>query len=266
MTGTVTLAPLDGAHRVRLDEAAWAGLVAGAPPSALPAWLAPLDGVDAVVVNADPSLQEALDIRGRALVCVDIAASAGSTGLLASVWTDGEFDCSIARAVRVDTDSHPEAATALVPGVEISVYPIGSLLDEVMRLVPPTPDEASGVPELIPEEFSIALVRAVRAGDMGLVGPILGDLGLTEVPPAVADLIAEIDGHLLVSVTSRSDSSVSVGSWLKGRRGWIEIARTSTGHIRHVPAGRADVRDLLLSSLTGRLGAELDRRAGGGAP
>jgi hypothetical protein len=140
------------------------------------------------------------------------------------------------------------------------------LLDEVMRLVPPTPDEASGVPELIPEEFSIALVRAVRAGDMGLVGPILGDLGLTEVPPAVADLIAEIDGHLLVSVTSRSDSSVSVGSWLKGRRGWIEIARTSTGHIRHVPAGRADVRDLLLSSLTGRLGAELDRRAGGGAP
>lgn len=42
----------------------------------------------------------------------------------------------------------------------------------------------------------------------------------------------------------------------------IEIARTSTGHIRHVPAGRADVRDLLLSSLTGRLGAELDRWAG----
>jgi hypothetical protein len=266
MMTPLSLAPLDGAHRIRLDELEWAALLALTPDFTPPPWLDPLvDTAPVAAVEPDAALTQALTMQGRALVSIEVAATSDRTGLAASLWTDGSIASSVVRATRVDPTTRPEAKVQPLPGVEISAYPIGTLLDEIIRLIPPSrsmPRE----PVEVPEEFSVALARAIHHGDGRLVETIAGDLGWSELPSTVSDLAAGITGHLLVSVTSRSTTDVSVGSWVLTRGGWVQLQRTETGHIRHTPCSADDVRALLLSSLTGRLGAEIDRLAADGGP
>lgn len=138
MSEHLMLTPLDGAHRVRLDEAAWAGLVGDELGSCLPPWAAPLpDDVPPDVVDPHPALLQALEIPQRALVTVEVASSTGSTGLRAVQWTDGAFVLGIVRAVVLDDAATPGHGARLAPGIELTAGPIDGLLGEIMRLVPP---------------------------------------------------------------------------------------------------------------------------------
>ena len=131
MSEHLMLTPLDGAHRVRLDEAAWAGLVGDELGSCLPPWAAPLpDDVPPDVVDPHPALLQALEIPQRALVTVEVASSTGSTGLRAVQWTDGAFVLGIVRAVVLDDAATPGQGARLAAGIGLTAGPTDGLLGE----------------------------------------------------------------------------------------------------------------------------------------
>lgn len=299
---TISLTPLDAGLRVRIDEEQWRDLYAAWPePPALPAWCLPLKpdqlpaapaaaadtppaadaagpadtayprasgaGADPDLSatepdRADEALSEALALIGRPLVYVEVCSNVGRDGVVLGMWTDGVLATSIVR--RVDVDARRTGADAVrpIPGLQISALPIGRVLDEAMSAVPPLPPGAAAAAYRIPEELSVALGQALRRNDRAMIEAILGDLGESTVPPIIDDLVRTLDGQVVITVQSASVPETSVGTWLRVRGAWVELRRTADAFIEHVPVSREGLRAILLDSLTGRLGAEIDRATG----
>lgn len=261
---SATLAPLDGALRARLGERDWAAASAGV--AGLPGWagVLPVDRDGSVVAPAgasgpaggsddpDPVLRAAVAGAGAATVTIEVAAAAGDRALLAVLWCGAEAGSGLARGVDVVPGAGLEGTTPR-PGVEVSAFPAARLVDELLRHVPDAPARVVAAPATLPEELTIALARAIRAGDTATVDALCAELGTDGPPPVVEAAVRGTDGSLDVSVGSRGRDDVSTLRLLRTGAGWVELTRTRDGHVVHTPRGREDVRAALLHDLTGRL-------------
>lgn len=260
------LEPLEGALRARLDEPDWRVVSDGVAD--LPAWAQPLpaDRAGERVEPAaepeavDPALRAAVGLRASALVEVEVAAAGGERAVLAVLWADARAGAALVRGVDVLPGGGPDAAV-LRPGVEVSAFGVDRLLDEVLRLVPDAPVVVEATEAVVPEELTIALAQAIRTGDRSTVEALCAALGVPG-PPAVVDAaVRGLSGNLTLTARSRGRDDVSAGTWLRCDAGWVELARTADGMIRHTPRTRDDIGRRLLSDLTGRMAAAL-RTAG----
>ncbi|WP_282946141.1 hypothetical protein [Cellulomonas endometrii] len=265
---TAALAPVDGALRARLDEREWA--MASAGVDGLPGWADVLpvdrDGSavdppgDGAAGHVDPALRGAVEACGAALVAVEVAAVARERAVLAVLRTDTRAGCGLARGVDV-VPAAGLAGTTPRPGVEVSVFPVGRLVDEVLRHVPPAPVRARTTAATVPEELTVALARALRTGDRTTVDALCAELG-TDGPPAVVDsAVRSADGSLVVTVRSVGRTDVSALSLLRCDAGWVELTRTTDERVAHTPRSRADVRTALLHDLAGRFPSAADAEA-----
>lgn len=260
----LTLDAVDGGLRARLTEDQWASVaaaaLAGDEVSALPDWArpAPSEQEPTEPVELDEALAEAVHLRRTALVEVEVAASVGPRAVMAHLWTDGRVGAALVRGfdVRAQGDAR---ATRRRPGVEVSAFTTSTLLDEVLRLVPPAAepgrDEVAEV--TLPVELTIGFASALRRGDTRTVTAICADLGIERPPAIFESVVRTLDGSLVVSVRSRGSADVSALSWLHCDAGWVELLPTADERVRHVPRRRADLERLLLSDLTGRLDTAL---------
>lgn len=265
------LAPVDGGLRAHLTEAQWVSVVAAGlgadEAAALPDWARP-SAVAAEPVELDEALAAAVRLRRTALVEIEVAAAVGARAVMAHLWTDGRVGASLVRGfdVRAQGDAR---ATRLRPGVEVSAFGPGTLLDEVLRLVPPAaePDRSEVAEVTLPVELTVGFATALRRGDSRTVAAICADLGVERPPAVVESVVLTLDGNLVVSVRSRALTRVSALSWLHCDVGWVELLPTADEQVRHVPRRRADLERLLLSDLTGRLDTALrDAARGDTAP
>lgn len=260
----LTLDPVDGGLRARLTEGQWGAVAAAAltadEVSALPDWARPAAGAEEAPepVELDEALAEAVHLRRTALVEVEVAASVGSRAVMAHLWSDGRVGAARVRGfdVRAQGDAR---ATRRRPGVEVSAFASSTLLDEILRLVPPAAepgrDEVAEV--TLPVELTIGFASALRRGDTRTVAAICADLGVERPPAVFESVVRTLDGSLVVSVRSRGTGHVSALSWLHCEAGWVELLPTADERVRHVPRRRADLERLLLSDLTGRLDTAL---------
>lgn len=257
---TRVLAPLEGALRARLDEHAWAAASAGVP--GLPGWAGVLpvdrDGSPvagpAAPADVDPVLRAAVEGAGAAVVTIEVASAAGPHALLAVLWSDTQAGSGLARGVDV-VPSAGLAGTTPRPGVEVSVFGVERLVDEVLRHVPEAVTRVETAPATVPEELTIALARAIRTGDATVRDTLSAEIG-SDGPPAVVEAaVRTVDGSLVVSVGSRGREDVSTLSLLRCDAGWVELTRTADAQIVHTPRTREDVRTALLHDLTGRFAA-----------
>lgn len=260
----LTLDAVDGGLRARLTEDEWASVATAAlaadEVSALPDWARPAAGAQEPTEPAelDEALAGAVRLRRTALVEVEVAASVGARAVMAHLWTDGRVGAALVRGfdVRAQGDAR---ATRRRPGVEVSAFTTSTLLDEVLRLVPPAAepgrDEVAEV--TLPVELTIGFASALRRGDTRTVAAICADLGIEQPPAVFESVVRTLDGSLVVSVRSRGSADVSALSWLHCDAGWVELLPTADERVRHVPRRRADLERLLLSDLTGRLDTAL---------
>ncbi|VTR76767.1 hypothetical protein [Cellulomonas hominis] len=265
---TAALAPVDGALRARLGEREWALVSTGV--DALPGWadVLPVDRDGSVVEppedgaadHVDPVLRGAVQAGGAALVAIEVAAVAAERAVLAVLRADARAGSGLARGVDV-VPAAGLAGTTPRPGVEVSVFPVGRLVDEVLRHVPPAPVRTRAAAATVPEELTVALARALRTGDRATVDALCAELG-TEGPPAVVDsAVRSADGSLLVTVRSLGRTDVSMLSLLRCDAGWVELTRTLDERVAHTPRSRADIRTALLHDLAGRFTSAADAEA-----
>jgi hypothetical protein len=257
------LEDLDAGLRRRLSEPAWADALASVDHQPLPPWAAAIGGAAAPGPDATdgglelgPALVEALCLRETATVEIEVTAVAADRGVLALLWTDGRVGAGIVRGVDARPDDGAAGAT-LRPGVEVSAFAVGSLVDEVIRLVPPAPATIAADAAVVPAELTIALGTALRRGDARLIEAVCRDLGLAQVPAVVDSAVRTMDGQLTLTVRSVGRTDVSAGSWLRCSAGWVELARTRDDQIRHTPRTVDDLAGTLRFELAGRLDAAL---------
>lgn len=270
---------------MRLRESQWRTVLAAAGSPAVPAWAEPMTPPEEVLaaadaplvdespadegggtgpslvkevdaVDVDPALIEAAWMREVALVEIEVSMTAGNRGLEALVWATATTGSSMVRGLDL---ARSDGATAyrLRPGIEVNAFSTGSLLDEVLRLVPPAPVSTPAPAVTIPEELTITLASAIRDGNALLLDAICRDLRVTE-PPALAMAIAgSVDGSLTLTVRSAGRTDVSVLSLLRCSAGWVELTRTRDDQVRHQPQTPADIIRMLLFDVTGRMDAAL---------
>lgn len=241
---------LDGAARVRADEADWAAAIAsaGVPPE-LAGALAPLAEPTADV--PDSAVVSAAELSvGPAQLHLDVTTVSGDRGLIASFGSDGVVAASAARVLLVPRGGE---ATSFVPGVELSLFRAEHLVGEIMRLLPPdAPFAASSAAEPITVRHADALVlsQAVQSGDQALAAQIAADNGWDEVPEVLSALADGVRANATIAFRVAGRSSLVVRRWLQSELGWVGIA-IADGTIVHTPCSRQDVANELTYSLTG---------------
>lgn len=260
-----TLAPEGGALRTRLTEGRWAAAVATVVGRPLPGWAAPnLPASDPDTVASEPGpvqpdedsdlpdLADALALRSRAALVVDVATTAGPGGVLAELTTDLTTVVSVARRVRVPDG--PSPGLRLVHGVEVSVAPVDRLLAEVLHLFPPVPAPERLEEVEVPEELTVSLARALRTGDRRTVDAVCEDQGWGAVPEVLRALVQELLGSATVTVR-RPGAGPVLGRWMLTRPGWVELVRTRSETVRHVPRDRDDIARTLVTAIGGAVSA-----------
>ncbi|WP_155856208.1 hypothetical protein [Cellulomonas sp. URHD0024] len=263
----MSLRPLEGALRIRLDEQDWVAASRGVP--GLPDWAQPVSStrtgapvdLEAADVPVDADVRAAVGLRGSALLEVEVASVGGERATLGVLWSDGRVCSSLVRGVDVVPAAGP-AGAVLRPGIEVSAFDIEDLLDEVRRLVPDAPVLIETTEAVVPEELTIALAKAMRTGDRTTVEVLCAELGLAEPPAVVAAAVRGVSGSLTLTARSVGRDGASVGSWLRCDAGWVELVRTPDAMVRHTPCSPEDIVRRLLSDLTGRLGVALQATAG----
>ncbi len=144
----------------------------------------------------------------------------------------------------------------MLHGVELDVTTVDRLADEVLRLLPPAPERGALSEVEVPEEYTVALGRALRGGDADTVDAVCRDLGWPAPPPVLLALVHDLRGSAVVSVRSAA-SGTAVAEWLLTGRGWVELVRTSGATVRHVPRGTEDIRRTVVEALAAAAGATL---------
>lgn len=253
---TAVLDRSDGALRARLDEDAWASVLHGQRD--LPRWAAALPATrrgtptgDGDGRPVDEALFAAVALHEHALVEVEVAAATESHAVLASVWADALAGSALVRGLDVTPGAGPEGAM-LRPGIEVSAFMAGRIVDEVMRLVPDAPAHVQVAAADVPEELTVAMGLALRTGDRTTVEALSAALGFDGPPPVLEQSIRTMSGNLTLTVRSVGRPDVSVATWLRCDAGWVELSRTADGIVRHVPRTRDDVAGTLVLDLSSR--------------
>jgi hypothetical protein len=258
----VGFAPLEGALRVRPAEDAWAGVLAsaGVDPATLPAAIAPRE--PASPVDLAPEVGHAATLlAGPAPLLVEARSRTEDLGLLALVASDGAVCASGVRRVAVEG-----AGLAPLPGVELSVYGVESLLDELVRLLPPLPGELpehAGPTEVaLPLEAAVMLSRALAEGDADLAAQVADLAGLEEVPPLVESLAHRLLGEAAVAVSAPATGFRTLRTWLLCSLGWVAL-HPQGDVVVHRLVTADEVRDDLVFDLTGAITAAATSPEGG---
>ncbi|MGL5864416.1 MAG: hypothetical protein ACRCYX_00910 [Dermatophilaceae bacterium] len=208
---------------------------------------------DGSASSADGVLIEALASRHQSVLAVEVASTAGGVGLLGEVATDLATVVAVARRVHVPDGASATGATGVL-GVEVGVTTVAHLLGEVLRLLPPAPDPADLEEVELPEEHTVALGRALRLGDTATVSAICAGNGVAAAPEVLRALALDLRGSVVVTVARRGGGLV-LGQWMLTGRGYVEVVRTSSATIRHVPCSRADIGRSVLTAVTGAASA-----------
>lgn len=252
---------IDGCQRVRLDEDDWQVVVAAAAvpdellgaltPLPVPApGTAPAAEADATVVSA------AALAAGPARVRLDVTTVSGGRGVVAVFGTDGTV---AAEATRVLVLSDAGEPTALVPGVELSVFRAEHVVAQVMRLVPPDVPLGPAEPVdsiALPHADALVLAEAVRSGDDALARQVAADRGWSEVPAVLTALADGVRANVTVALRVGGQGTAVVRRWLQSDLGWVGLAVTGEDVV-HTPCSRDDVASELVYSLTGAFAAAL---------
>ncbi len=251
---------VDGsAVRTHLDEEAWARAVASAGTPPLPEWASPRavpgEGVEDGDGNGHGGIEETLAVRGRSVLLVEVATTAGEAGVLGELATDLTTVSGVARRLSVAPGAGPVGARALT-GVEVSATTADHLVAEVLRLLPPAAEPEGLVEAEVDEELTVALGRALRTGDAATVDAVCRDQGWPEVPQVLRALVQELVGSATVTVRRHGAGPV-VGRWMLTRRGWVELVPTPRRTVRHVPRTREGIARTLVTALGGAASAVL---------
>ena len=238
-----------GAMRVRLDEADWCAAYAGAGSPGFDGWATPRTLSGTTAVTGPPPEERFVDllrVRDRAPVVVTSATTSGASGVLAELATDLTSCVCVARRLAVPTTAGEP--TRALEGVEVSGVPVGRLVDEVLRTLPPVPAPSPLAAADLPEELTAAFGLALRRGDARTVDAVCADRGWSAVPEVLLALVHERVGSATVTV-HRHGASPVVGHWQLTRRGWVELVPVPSGVVRHVPRSREDIGRSLVAAL-----------------
>lgn len=190
-----------------------------------------------------------VDLTGGRFVQVQVATAVGGQGRVGVVTTDLES----VQILIVD----PSAER---PGFRTTRF--DDFVDEVVALLPPVPQgepEADGghpqQPVDVPQEYSVALAHALKIGDHDTVAAISDDLAWGGVPPLLVSLATELVGSAQLVVRSSDRDNLDAASFLLIPNGWVEIVPVANAVISHRPRSLEDLRALILSAVTARVGA-----------
>jgi hypothetical protein len=245
---------LDGGLRMRVDEAEWRRLVRQSSRSLLPEWALPLPSEEGNGPDDGPAepVVEAIALLGSSPLEVQVASAFGTSALLGMLSTDLSAGAAIARRV-----GSTAAGASLFPGIELSVMPLGRVVDEVMRLVPPEPDDVTAVlePMELPTAVALALCAALRRGDQEMIDAICSDFDLAGPPAVIRSLTEALRGNLTITMRSSAIPGPGAATWLLGSSGWVQVAVTAAGTIAHTPCRRADVERVIVAELARHVAA-----------
>lgn len=251
---TPALAPLDGALRVRLDEADWAAALAAAGVSGSGSPLAPIDGTAPAGAAYDGALLETAGLAlGPAALRLEVATTSGDRGVLAVLGCDGRAGAGAVRVVALPSPGSIEASP--VPGVELSGFPAERLVAEVLRTFPPDGvvlPLADGEPEVValPQNLAVTLSRALQQGDDQVAAGIARQCGWPSVPDLMQAVSEDVRASAAVTLSVAGSSTVQVQRWLQCRLGWVEIALSEGDSVSRLRT-REQVQQTLVTSLTG---------------
>lgn len=243
----------DGAVlRVRLGEGEWrTAFDAAGAPSGLGA-LGPQTDQGRGPAPDETTTAAVSDLLG-APVRVEVVSSSGDTGLVGAFAVRSEAVVALTRVVGPAAGA--PGRMGVVPGVELSVLPVGELVDELVRVLPPSADRwTAWEPVTLPPEHATALVGALKRGDGPLVRATLQVLGLSEVPP-VLELLTQPVGDATV-VLARADGGVRHLRLLLTAQGWVRLDLDPATGLTHTPTTTAQVVDTLTFSLAAALRPE----------
>ena len=198
---------MDRGLRRRFTEPEWAGALAICGDPDVPEWAAALVAMpEEVGLEPDAALREVIRLRDTALVEVEVTAVAKDRGVLAALWTDGRVGSGIVRGVDV-APPRVGPGSRMRPGIELSAFPVGSLVDEVMRLVPPAPNLIGATRAILPEELTITLSQALRRADARVIDAVCRDLGIDRPPVVLDSVVHTMDGQLTLTVPDQGAGS-----------------------------------------------------------
>jgi len=262
---TLDLVADSGALRTHLDESDWAAVVLASANPPLPEWAIPrvepaVAAPDVAAPDVADALREALDLRRRAVVVVEVASHDGRLGVLAELVTDLGGVLGLVRRLAVTAGGGPSGTQAL-HGVEVSATTSEHLVDEVVRLLPPAPGSpaprSADLAEVeLPDEYTVAFGRALRTGDAVTVDAVCRDLGWAAPPPVMLALVHDLRGSAVVTVRTARTAPVAA-EWLLTGSGWVELVRTPRATVRHIPRRADEIRASLVSALAAAFGATL---------
>lgn len=251
----VELVADSGALRSHLEESDWGAVVLAAQHPPLPEWAAPQEEPAAAALDVADALREALGLRRRAVVVVEVASHDGGLGVLAELVTDLGGVLGLVRRLAVAAGGGPSGARAL-HGVEVGVTTCEHLADEVVRLLPPVPGSVDLAEVEMPEEYTVAFARALRTGDARTVDVVCSDLGWGVPPPVMLAVVQGLRGSAVVTIRTARTAPVAA-QWLLTGSGWVELVRTPQATVRHIPRRVEEIRASLVSALAAAFGAAL---------
>lgn len=254
---------LSGEAQQAARRAAWESLAASGVLTGVPGSVAELPRL----VNR--AVLEALALPATATLVVGVRSWAREVAFAGRLAVDGDRGSGVVRRFAVrGGERTPE------PGLELSAFAAESLLDEVLRVLPPSrvgvpAEEASGVD--LRAVDSAAVVAAVREGRTAVADELARQAGLDGVPAVLEDLALRREGGAEVSL-ARPDGlrpPVVATWWLAGGRWWRALSAPAQADeplrqtLRLRPTSREEARDDLLLAMTGLLAAQDDGDAEG---
>lgn len=131
----------------------------------------------------------------------------------------------------------------------LSTGPVEHLVDELMRLIPPAPDDPRhpGPPTPLLLDDLLLLRDLVRQGDEDLAAAAVADFGLTGVPGWVRDL-ATLTGGVTTSLTRPSAPPAILHTCTATAAGWLRMSTDAEGFVRATPLTHRELREGLLDA------------------
>ncbi len=239
-----------------LDEAVWADLVRATGLDVSTSPLRPLGDHPAHSEPPEPALVEATALAlGRADVGLTLMSGAGDRGVLAQIGSDRHVLGVAARAI-VPAVSGPVA----VPGVRLGAHPASSVVDQVMRLVPPGGGarELPRAPVSLDQETALVITRtAVDDADAALAAARRA--GLDVVPPVLQALARGTSASVTLTVSTSGEPLHAVRQWLLTDLGWVSL--TIRGRrVVHTARSRSELAASTTSLVAGAWDAALAAR------
>lgn len=239
-----------------LDEAAWADLVGATGLDVSTSPLRPLGEHPARSEPPAPALVEAAALAlGRADVGLTIMSGAGERGVLAQLGSDRQAMGVAVRAV-VPATSGPVA----VPGIRLGAHPPSSMVEQLMRLVPPGGDERElpRAPVALDQDTALVIARTA-SGDPEVALAAARHAGLDGVPPVLHALARGTSASVTVTVSTGATPLHAVRQWLLTDQGWVSL--TIRGRrVVHTACSRAELATAATSLLAGAWDAALAAR------